>query len=362
MESLSIKAEVALRESFPYADFQLKNVTPQTIAEIINFLEEEFVVHKKHSIFSDEESLNGALIFSKKGKFLAAIYLDREPSLFCENSIKLSLMYAPTEEGFKVFEMLKNKLKGNILPRFHIILRILGQWRQFTEYALTSEEFSSQLIPELFYGIDVFKLTESFLKSPQNILILFGKPGTGKSKLIQYIIGQSPYILRKAVNVLVIKGEENIKYSANNISIYLENDIVVLDDLDLVSFKREGDDEISNVISTILSATDGFIPKRTKIIISTNKTFREIDPALLRPSRLFDILELKDVPKDYFLKLCDTYPELTEGLELFKEKECVKVSEILDFITRKRLHKDYLFDKEISKRTNSYTFNLGFSF
>jgi len=359
MESFSIRTEVALRENFPYADFQLKDITPQTIVEIIEFLEKEFIVRKKHSIFSNEETLDGALIFSKEGKLLAAIYIDREPSLFHERFIKLTLMYAPTKEGFKIFEMLKNKLKENILPRLHIVLRILGRWRELTEYVLTPEEFTNQLIPELFYGINVLKLTESFLKSPQNILILFGKPGTGKSKLIQYIIGQSPYVLRKSVNVLVIKGERNIKDSADNISIYLENDIVVLDDLDLVSFKRKGNDEISDVISTILSVTDGFIPKRTKIIISTNKTFKEIDPALLRPSRLFDILELKDVPKNYYLKLCKVYPELAEGLKLFEEREYAKVSEILDFITRQRIHKDYLLDREISKRTNNYTCKLG---
>ena len=361
MKNLPIKTEVSLKENFPHADFQLRNITPATIIEIINTLEKEFIVHKKHSIYSDEEILEGALIFSKEKELLAAIYIDHEPSLFHTNFIKLTLMYVPTTEGIKILELLKTKLNKYILPRFHISLRILGRWKELTEYALTPEEFNNHLIPELFYGIDASKLAESFLKSPQNILIIFGKPGTGKSKLIQYIIGQSPFILQKAVNVLVIKGEKNIKDSADNMAIYLENDIVVLDDLDLLSLKRKGNDEISDVISTILSVTDGFIPKKVKIIISTNKTFKEIDPALLRPSRLFDILELKDIPKDYYLKLCKIYPELIDGIKLFEDKEHIKVSEILDFITRIKSHKAYLRDRKISKRTQDYDYNIGFS-
>ena len=359
MEHFRVLGEVILREGFPYVDIYLKNVTPYAIADTIKVLEGEFTVYKKYSLFKEEEVIKEALIFSKKAnKLLAAVQVDYEQSFFQEGLAKLTLAYAPSDEGMKILETLKENLTEFMLSRFRILLRILGRWKD-VEYVVSPEEFTSCLIPELFYGIDAFKLTESFLKSPQNILLFFGKPGTGKSKLIQFIIGYSPYVYQKPVKVLVIKGEENVESSANNFSIYLENDIVVFDDLEFRSFKRGEDNGITDVISTILSVTDGFIPKKVKIIISTNRGFKEIDPALLRPNRLFDILELRDIPKTYFAKLCKMYPELRGGLKLFEEKEHATVSEILDFITRQNSHENYLLDEKISKRTENYTCKLG---
>jgi len=354
-----ITARIVLGNNFPYMDFQLKGISPEDVMKVVSVLEKEFIVHKSYKVFRDAKIVAEALVFSKEEELLAAInvnYGDFLPDKF----IGVSVAYAPNEKGYRVLRIFENSFEGRMVPYSHVTLNFFGRWGNVSRHIADPCEFTKSIIPEFFYGVDILKLSESFLKSSQNILILFGKPGTGKSKLIQYILGQSPLVYGKSVNVLVMKGEENIRNGANSINIYFENDIVIFDDFDFLYLKRGDDEEISDVVSTILSATDGFVPKRVKVIISTNRTFKEIDSALLRPSRLFDILELKDIPREHYLNLCEKYPELLDGVELFKERKSVSVAEIFDFLNRKKFHLDYLKKKEISRRCNPCSRKLGF--
>ncbi len=355
----NLKAEIVCKEHFPCADFIMERIDPETVGKLLTYLRKDYTIHERKVIFNDKENVEDALILSKSNYLLGVLNINHNSSLFDDKFVKLSLLYAPSKKGLKLLKKIKSYLKKQIISSHHIRLEVFLRWEKQI-YFITPEEFLNPLIPELFQGIDTQKLTESYLNSSQSILILFGNPGTGKSKLIQYIVGKSPQILQKTARVLVIKGKENIIRSADNFNTYLENDIVVLDDFDFVSFTRNEDNDIANVISTILSVTDGFIPKRPKIIISTNKKFSEIDPALLRPSRLFDILELKAISRSHFKKICKSYPKLLPGLELFKKKENVKIAEIFDYITRIKQADNYLIDKEVSKKEGQYSKKLGF--
>jgi len=359
MRKQNLKSEIHFRENFPYADFIFEEVNHEIITEILNKLKPKFDVYERKVVLKDRETLESAVIL-KDSQLIGAIHVNNESSMYEEKFIRVTLFYSPTEDGEELFKLVKKYARKRTISSKYVKLILFGRWGRNTEYLISPEELLDPLTPELFYGIDVENLSESFLKSPQSILLIFGEPGTGKSKLIQYILGKSPQVFRRKVNVLIMKGIENIKDSADSISVYLDNDIVVLDDFDFVSLKRDGNDEISSVISTILSATDGFLPKRAKIIISTNKTFKEIDPALLRPSRLFDVLELKPIPKEHFENVCKKYPQLSPGLKAFNGKRELKVAEILDFITRSKTVKNYLKDSSVSKKEWKHFQKIGF--
>ena len=76
-------------------------------------------------------------------------------------------------------------------------------------------------------------------------------------------------------------------------------DFVILDDLDYMLTKRESevmtsDDAKKNAfLNQLLSFTDGVQKNRTKFIITTNQHFDDVDSALLRKGRLFDVLEFR---------------------------------------------------------------------
>jgi hypothetical protein len=238
MQGSIIKGRIILKAQFPYVDFHLKETASKDIAEFLKLLESKFSVFKKLSIMHGGERVEGALITSRENALIATIFIDYESSLFQEGFLKLTLMYSPTKEGKEVLELFKEIFKERLIPYFHILLKVVGRWGNNNNYVLDPEEFTKNLIPELFFGIDAQKLAESFLRSHQNILMLFGKPGTGKSKLIQYIIGQSTHILRKPVSVLVIKGEKNIIDSATQTALAVK---MRLKELNLLSNNDKGE-------------------------------------------------------------------------------------------------------------------------
>ncbi|MBW6072289.1 hypothetical protein, partial [Pseudomonas aeruginosa] len=66
---------------------------------------------------------------------------------------------------------------------------------------------------------------------------------------------------------------------------------IITEDSDKMVAKRE--DGNSNMAG-LLNATAGLVSTKTKIIISTNlPTLRDVDEALVRPGRAFDILTFK---------------------------------------------------------------------
>lgn len=100
-------------------------------------------------------------------------------------------------------------------------------------------------------------------------------------------------------------------------------DFVVLDDLDYMLTKRDSevmtsDDAKKNAfLNQLLSFTDGVQKNKTKFIITTNQHFEDVDTALLRKGRLFDILEFRKLKNDEALTIW-----LSEDL---KEEEFRKI-------------------------------------
>ncbi|WP_457568734.1 AAA family ATPase [Desulfurobacterium sp.] len=362
MDTKGIIAQVWLKEFFPRKDFLIKENALDVLKTMIFLIEQQYPhykVYTEETIFKNATRIDSIFIF-KNDKPIGNIKINWRDSLYEDKFIEVRFSYAPIEDDKQIISRICEILKEESLDKSHIHIKIDASWRNSIDYYLDAGEFLNPLIRELFYGINVEELANAFLRAPQGLLILFGEPGTGKSKLIQYIIGKSQYVLNKEVKILMLKGKNAFKSNADEVSTYIDNDLVILDDFDFVSLTRRNE-EVCDIVSTILSVTDGFLPKKAKIIISTNKKLKEIDPALLRPSRLFDILELKPIPKEYFESLCERYPELTPGLELFETARELKVSEILDHIDRKRIvKKDYLTDKTISKRIKAYSKEIGF--
>ena len=172
--------------------------------------------------------------------------------------------------------------------------------------------------------IDTDSMFEQFLGNKENILILCGKPGTGKTKLSSQLL---KYMIENAENIPYNKVEEfNSDYDFVNIA-YVKStevlasdqwwreissnqyDLVILDDLDYFLTSRNSevqtqeDNDRNKFINQFLSFTDGIEKSRTKFIITTNQPFSDMDTALMRKGRLFDILELRDLSAEEALTI-----------------------------------------------------------
>lgn len=128
---------------------------------------------------------------------------------------------------------------------------------------------------------------DKFNTSDENILILIGEPGTGKTTFIRGLLSHT-------------KESASIIYDKNPLSnddIFVDwfesnNKYFIFEDSDQLLIPREDQNDI---MVKFLNIADGLISTSSKkIIFSTNlKSVNQIDEALIRPGRCFDILEFK---------------------------------------------------------------------
>jgi DNA replication protein DnaC len=232
----------------------------------------------------------------------------------------------------------------------------------------------------LFYPyIKTDSMFKQLYTNKENIMILCGEPGTGKTSLISQLFKftlQNPEYLERSddyidddkyIQVAYVKSTEVL--SNDEFWRTLANkgyDLVILDDLDYFLTSRDQeiqtneDAERNKFLSQFLSFTDGIEKNTTNFIITTNQPFDDIDSALLRKGRLFDILELRQLKNDEALVIWES-----AGLS---EKDFVFEGDVLQADLgseiEKHLNKDveieeYLLDDTVSK-LKRFNKKLGF--
>lgn len=182
------------------------------------------------------------------------------------------------------------------------------------------------IIPEYYKDFsDVNEFFKQFTLSKDNILVLSGKTGTGKTKFanlyLNYLMDNIDILEKEDdyeednnyVNIAYVKNEDILSLDSFWINLReYDYDAVILDDLDYFLTPRS--ETISSekmilkdkFISQFLSFTDGLVPNKTKFFITTNRNVDAIDEALKREGRLFGVFEFalltKDEAKEIWLK------------------------------------------------------------
>lgn len=235
------------------------------------------------------------------------------------------------------------------------------------------DEFSK--ISKSYYPyIKTDVMFQQFFTGKESIMLLVGKPGLGKSKLVShmldYAVNNTEFLpTRKVdeddvpiVSVGYIKSTEVLATEKFWDVIGKQNhDFIILDDLDYMLTKREAqmqssDDKIKNMfLNYFLPFTDGISENKTKFIITTNQPYDNIDTAILRKGRLFDILELRELTPDE-AKVIWLENELSEASfdKIFSgihEINPAHLGSEISKMTNKRLKKlePYLLEDGISK-------------
>lgn len=207
--------------------------------------------------------------------------------------------------------------------------------------------------------IDTDIMFDQFFTGAENILLMVGEPGLGKSKMSTLAIKHAylnsdklpydklkdnPILENQFITIVYVKSTDVLIQDKfwRDLS-KISADICIIDDLDYMLTKRDAevttaDDVNKNTfLNHFLSFTDGVEKNRTKFIITTNQRYDDIDIALLRKGRLFDILELRHL--DY-----------NEALDIWKDNNL----EINDFNKTFKSHRILPADlgSEINKRKN----------
>ena len=163
---------------------------------------------------------------------------------------------------------------------------------------------------------------KAFDESSENILVMYGPPGTGKSTFLRSLIMYLRYDAFLAYNKSVVESPELINrfYSSGAAS------LLAYEDIDKHLKRREDGNQL---MSTLLNASDGVIEhKGKKIVFSTNlSTTAQIDEALLRVGRCFDILEFRELTPD---EAAAVLVDVGRAPRDFSSKKSWSLSEILN--------------------------------
>jgi hypothetical protein len=125
---------------------------------------------------------------------------------------------------------------------------------------------------------------DRYLESDSSILLLIGPPGTGKTTFIRGL-------LHYAEKNAIVTYDEKILERDYVFARFIEDDVGVMVIEDADNFLKSRDDG-NTMMHRFLNVGDGLISMRgKKLIFSTNlPSIRDIDSALIRPGRCFDIV------------------------------------------------------------------------
>lgn len=177
----------------------------------------------------------------------------------------------------------------------------------FTEVKLDQTKLGKDCFyPYLPVPMDEY--IDAYLESDARVLIIFGEPGTGKSTLVRTILSK---LGKKAISCNCSKslasGAVLTKVTSNGFK------ALAMEDVDTLLRPRSEGNEF---MSSLLDQGDGLAASDVKIIISTNlSSVEDIDTALTREGRTFDIIEAVKLTHKEALTVADEMSISTAEME-----------------------------------------------
>lgn len=264
---------------------------------------------KEKSTFSRELKLQG----NRRGwfAFIEDVFLDEHIIEFNESTG----MIICADENFIRFDVNANSINVRLHGDQNYLVEtsklFLSEFEEVTSYIewVYSSDGNSVTVPlnierlphqEMypFLGDESLEAYyDRFLASPANILLLIGPPGTGKTTFIRGLLSHSNTSALVTYDAAILEKDYLFARFIED-----ETGVLVLEDSD--NFLKARSDG-NTMMHRFLNVGDGLVTtKGKKLIFSTNlPSIRDIDPALVRPGRCFDIVNFAPLNGEQATKL-----------------------------------------------------------
>lgn len=158
---------------------------------------------------------------------------------------------------------------------------------------------------------------DGYLDSDASVLILIGPPGTGKTTFIKNLIHRSKCNAKVTYDQRVMSGDGLFAQ-------FIEDDskFLIMEDAD--AFLRTRTDG-NSMMHRFLNVSDGLISAADKkMVFSTNlPSIREIDEALMRPGRCYDVITFRTLTRTEALSVAEELgTDLPDGAEFTLAEIC----------------------------------------
>ena len=214
---------------------------------------------------------------------------------FDTNQSKIRLLFRKT--NFEFVEKIRKSLvkfrsRKRQKPEIHLITK--------EPYGIDLQEFEirkPKLAIQDNYNDDFLEIHQTILKRLQTkkdkgLVLLHGKPGTGKTSYIRYLITS---LKKKVIFLPLNMAAEITNPGLMKLLINNPDSIFVIEDAENIIMDRE--ENGNSPVSTLLNLPDGLLSDclNIQIICSFNTDISKVDSALLRKGRLIAKYEFKEL-------------------------------------------------------------------
>ncbi|WP_424019109.1 AAA family ATPase [Halorientalis pallida] len=173
-------------------------------------------------------------------------------------------------------------------------------------------EAKDRLTEAVEWPLSYTELFEATKTDPPSGVLLYGPPGTGKTLLARALAGESD------VNFVHVAGPELLdKYVGESEKAVREvferarqaaPSIVFFDEIDAIAGRRgETGEATERVVSQLLTELDGLAENPNLVVLAATNRRDALDPALLRPGRLEEHIEVPDPDADARREILDVH-------------------------------------------------------
>jgi len=223
------------------------------------------------------------------------VFLRRDLAIYNDDYDTFTVYYpfGQYTELIEVLTVFAEKHQDDNKEKFNLIVKNNSDRLELKPFQLKSFNISI----EEYYNDDFMDLHKYLLKSlntygHHGLVLLHGKPGTGKTSYIRYL---SRIIKKKIIYIPPhFSGNLTRKDFLDMLAKNPET-VLIIEDAENIIVDRKKSDNLS--ISNLLNISDGLLSYclKSQIICTFNTDLSKVDPALLRKGRLIGMYEFKEL-------------------------------------------------------------------